>query len=63
MSAKQLLERCYSQNGNIAQDAQSEHTGLVTGVISCSLKGDKDPFSSGICDCEGGDCCSPGRSS
>jgi len=58
MSAKKLMESCYAENGNVAQPADSEFIGLQTGSVS-SLQG--DPFSSGICDCDGGDCCSPGR--
>jgi len=46
MSAKDLLEQLYSQNGNDPQDALTEHVGVSSG---------------GICDCDSGECCSPGR--
>jgi len=58
MSAKELVENCYAKNGNVAQPANSDFVGVRAGPVS-SLP--RDPFSSGICDCDSGDCCSPGR--
>jgi len=50
MDPNGLLARCYKANGNVAQSAKGEFVGL-----------NHRPFSSGICDCDSGDCCSPGR--
>ena len=55
MDAKALVDRCYAQNGLLAGTSETEFVGLRTGPMG------HDPFSSGICDCDGGDCCSPGR--
>jgi hypothetical protein len=50
MDPLSLLQECYAANACVAQAAQGEFAGLNSGL-----------FSSGICDCDGGDCCSPGR--